>query len=116
MGSDTGTLQDLQTGEYDRHSAEDRILQILKVRGPMTLDQLGELVTPGGWAPSFLAIDRLSRSGHIELRRTKYGDYTMSLRPRREYTPHENHHRAHRPAWRGPTATCYDQAFSGTAG
>jgi hypothetical protein len=82
MGSDTRTLQVLQTGEYGRHATEDRILQILKERGPLTLDQLGELVSPGGWAPSFLAIDRLSRSGHIALRRTHYGDYEMSVIPK----------------------------------
>lgn len=58
-------------------STDERILSVLK-RGPQTLGQLSALPDVS-WAQAFLAIDRLSRSGAISLKRTAGRDYQVSL-------------------------------------
>lgn len=73
----------------ERPSIEDWILNIVNARGAVTLDQFGEFVSSASWASAFLAVDRLSRSGEMTLRRIKNGDYQISSRYRtaRSTTP-----------------------------
>ena len=65
--------------ECDRQlSTEERLLSALRGRGPQTIEMLASL--PGlSWTPVFLALDRLSRSGAISLKRTAGPDYQVSL-------------------------------------
>ena len=59
-------------------STDERLLSALRGRGPQTIEMLASL--PGlSWTPVFLALDRLSRSGAISLKRTAGPDYRVSL-------------------------------------
>lgn len=84
----TGNTTVERTGQ-ERPSIEDWILNIVDARGAVTLDQLGEFVSSASWVSAFLAVDRLSRSGQITLRRIENGDYQISSRYRtaRSTTP-----------------------------
>ena len=60
-------------------TAEYRLLDILRVTGPLTLDALSTLFNMG-WAEAFSIVDRLSRSRHIALHRTGTREYLVSIR------------------------------------
>lgn len=65
--------------ECDRRiSADERLLAALATEGPQTIESLASL--PGlSWAPVFLALDRLSRSGEVLLRPVGHGEYQVSI-------------------------------------
>jgi hypothetical protein len=63
-------------------SMEEWVLEILRQRRLHTLDQLGLLLPAANWAQLFLAVDRLSRSGAITLRKNGQGEYLLSLKRR----------------------------------
>lgn len=58
---------------------EDVLISLLKTCGPTTMDHLTRLLPSVSWSQVFLAVDRLSRCGTVSLRRTKMGDYAVSL-------------------------------------
>ena len=58
---------------------EDVLVSALKACGPTTMDHLSRLLPSVSWSQVFLAVDRLSRCGTVLLRRTKQGDYYVSL-------------------------------------
>ncbi len=60
-------------------SAEERVLEVLRASGEKTMEQLTASLPDVSWTQMFLAIDRLSRSGKVILRRTAPGDYRASL-------------------------------------
>jgi hypothetical protein len=60
-------------------SIEQLILAALRVGGDKTIEQLTASLPNVSWTQVFLAIDRLSRSGRVILRRTTRGDYQASL-------------------------------------
>lgn len=60
-------------------SIEQRVLAALRVGGDKTIEQLTASLPDVSWTQVFLAIDRLSRSGRVILRRTVRGDYQASL-------------------------------------
>src|SRR5678816_2107200 len=64
----------------DCPSMKEWVLSLLYERGMQTLDDLGAWVPQANWAGLFLAIDRLSREGTIELRRIGRGEYALRLR------------------------------------
>ena len=108
----------MQATELEPQSMEDRILRIVNERATLTLDQLVEHMSASNWAPAFLAVDRLSRSGHIRLRRTKNREYEISRRyghalglPRSESRGHRHWTRPHtKRAGRTHTDTRYGTA------
>jgi hypothetical protein len=62
-----------------RFTVEQWVLSVLMERGERSLDELGQSLPEMNWAQLFLAIDKLSRSGKICLRRAKDGDYIVGL-------------------------------------
>ncbi|TAJ07788.1 MAG: hypothetical protein EPO61_11705 [Nitrospirae bacterium] len=58
---------------------EQRLLDALTVKGAQTMEQLASLQPTVSWAQVFLAIDRLSRSGLVFLRRDGGCRYCVSL-------------------------------------
>lgn len=60
---------------------DERILDSLRTDGTQTLDRLSHAWPAEGWAPLFLAIDRLSRAGKITIWPPKNGDYLVSVTP-----------------------------------
>ena len=60
---------------------DERILDSLRINGTQTLDRLSHAWPAEGWAPLFLAIDRLSRAGKITIWPPKNGDYLVSVTP-----------------------------------
>jgi hypothetical protein len=60
---------------------DERILDSLRINGTQTLDRLSHAWPTEGWAPLFLAIDRLSRAGKITIWPPKNGDYLVSVTP-----------------------------------
>jgi hypothetical protein len=60
---------------------DERILDSLRTDGTQTLDRLSHAWPAEGWAPVFLAIDRLSRVGKIVIGPPKNGDYLVSVAP-----------------------------------
>jgi hypothetical protein len=64
--------------EYRRMStAEQRLLDVVK-EGPFTFDALSTRVEMN-WSQMFFAVDRLSRSRHVALRRTHSREYVVSI-------------------------------------
>ena len=63
---------------------EQRLLDALKMKGAQTIEQLASLQPTVSWAQVFLAIDRLSRSGVVFLRRDSGCRYCVSLNRTRE--------------------------------
>lgn len=59
---------------------EQRLLDALTVKGAQTMEQLASLQPTVSWAQVFLAIDRLSRSGLVFLRRDGGCRYCVSLK------------------------------------
>jgi hypothetical protein len=62
---------------------DERILDSLRTDGTQTLDRLSHAWPAEGWAPLFLAIDRLSRAGKVTIRHPKNSDYLVSVTPAR---------------------------------
>jgi hypothetical protein len=60
---------------------DEWILDSLRTDGTQSLDRLSHAWFAEGWAPLFLAIDRLSRAGKITIWPPKNGDYLVSVRP-----------------------------------
>ena len=63
----------------ESRSIDERILDALRTDGTQTLDRLSHALPAEGWAPLFLAIDRLSRAGKIAIGPPKNGDYLVSV-------------------------------------
>jgi DNA-binding MarR family transcriptional regulator len=58
--------------------SEGLLIQALHRRGPQTIEALSS--TSGlSWSQVFMAIDRLSRSGMVALRRSGRGEYQVSV-------------------------------------
>lgn len=66
-------------------SIDERILDSLRTDGTQTLDHLSHAWPAEGWAPLFLAIDRLSRVGKIVIGPPKNGDYLVSIMPDKDH-------------------------------
>lgn len=66
-------------GQGSGPSVEQRVLETLRMSGEKTVEQLTISLPDVSWTQVFLAIDRLSRSGRVILRRTVRGDYQASL-------------------------------------
>ena len=58
---------------------ESAILEMLQRRGPCSLDELYQGLSDYSWNQVFAAIDRLSRNGHLALRRPGRFDYLVSI-------------------------------------
>lgn len=58
---------------------EERLLDELKMRGVQTIEQLASSLPTVSWAQVFLAVDRLSRSGSVSLKRAGGCRYSVSL-------------------------------------
>ncbi|MBM4132907.1 MAG: hypothetical protein FJ245_03980 [Nitrospira sp.] len=58
---------------------EERLLDALKTRGVQTIEQLASSLPTVSWAQVFLAVDRLSRSGLVSLKRAGGCRYAVSL-------------------------------------
>jgi hypothetical protein len=56
---------------------EQEILQVLSKHGSTGLDELVTRFPGVGWSPVFLAVDRLSRSGHVMLELAGRGQYRI---------------------------------------
>lgn len=65
----------------ESRSNDERILDSLRINGTQTIDRLSHAWPAEGWAPVFLAIDRLSRAGKIIIWPPKNGDYLVSVTP-----------------------------------
>jgi hypothetical protein len=55
------------------------VVGILQERGPQTLDELGHCLPDTNWAQLLLAVDYLTRNGHISMDLVRRGDYLVSL-------------------------------------
>jgi hypothetical protein len=75
----TGGVRPDRAVRDERPAVEERILAALGTGGARTLEQLAAALPDVSWPQVFLAIDRLSRSGGVILRRTNRGDYQASL-------------------------------------
>jgi hypothetical protein len=64
----------------ERSSVEEWLLRVLMEQGERSLDELEQSLPETNWAQFFLAIDKLSRSGRICLRRAKDGNYIIDIR------------------------------------
>ena len=62
-----------------REDVESAILTTLERRGPCSLDDLYQALSDYSWNQVFAAIDRLSRNGHLALRRPGRFDYLVSI-------------------------------------
>jgi hypothetical protein len=61
-------------------SEKDRvILQVLRERGPCTIDELIYALPGFTWNQVFSAVDRLSREGGLAIQRSSRFDYLVSL-------------------------------------
>lgn len=69
----------------ESRSIDERILDSLRTDGTQTLDRLSHAWLAEGWAPLFLAIDRLSRAGKITIWPPKNGDYFVSVTPDKDH-------------------------------
>lgn len=65
---------------------EQQLLDALKMKGAQTMEQLASLQPTVSWAQVFLAVDRLSRSGLVFLRRDGGCRYCVSLNRTHEGT------------------------------
>jgi hypothetical protein len=62
----------------DHGTADERLVQALKNSGPQTLDRLA--ASSGmSWSELFFAVDRLSRTGKVTIRRLRRCEYEVSL-------------------------------------
>jgi predicted transcriptional regulator len=62
-----------------RSSSEDSLLEMLRRRGPQTMETLS-LISGLSWNQVFSAIDRLSRQGSVSLQRRPPCEYQVSAR------------------------------------
>ena len=60
-------------------SLVDWVVGMLQERGPQTLDELGQCLPDTNWAQLLLAVDYLTRNGHISMDLIRRGDYVISL-------------------------------------
>jgi DNA-binding Lrp family transcriptional regulator len=63
----------------DLISTDERLVRALKDRGPQTLERLA-VTSNLSWSELFFAVDRLSRSGRVTLKRIHRCEYELSLR------------------------------------
>jgi hypothetical protein len=82
-GFDERRTDMVKSGDRSREGAacERRLLQILRERGPQTLDTLCEL-PEFSWAQVLLTVDHLSRSRDISLEMIGPREYRVSLTER----------------------------------
>ena len=59
--------------------SEGLLIQALQRSGPQTIEALS-LTSGLSWSQVFMAIDRLSRSGTVALRRSGQGEYQVSVK------------------------------------
>jgi predicted transcriptional regulator len=65
-------------GQHELSPSQRRLLEILREKGPQTLDSLCEL--PGmHWAQVLLAVDHLSRSRDVAIEMIAPREYQVSL-------------------------------------
>ncbi|MEX5219189.1 MAG: hypothetical protein AB7G68_19965 [Nitrospiraceae bacterium] len=69
----------------DEGSIDERIVDLLQIHGPQSLDILSDVFCEEGWAQVFLAIDRLSRAERVLVGPPCNGDYIVSA----SWTPKE---------------------------
>ncbi|WP_447983951.1 hypothetical protein [Nitrospira sp. Nam74] len=60
----------------------EELISTLRIRGPLTMDQLLSLFPGTTWWQFFEVIDSLSRTGHIAIHMTGCRDYSVSIPPR----------------------------------
>jgi len=60
-------------------TTDERVVLALKDQSPQTLERLA-LVSNLSWSDLFFAVDRLSRSGRVTLKRIRRCEYELSLR------------------------------------
>jgi hypothetical protein len=60
-------------------STDERLVRALKDLGPQTLERLAA-TSDMSWSELFCAVDRLSRSGRVTLKRIRRCEYELSLR------------------------------------
>jgi hypothetical protein len=78
----TNELHSTSVAEADPCSRlESRLLGLLRERGAQTMDELPSLFPTVSWSQVFLAVDRLSRTGSVSLR--KIGAYEYLVLPTR---------------------------------
>jgi hypothetical protein len=63
----------------DLISTDERLVHALTDQGPQTLERLA-VTSNLSWSELFFAVDRLSRSGRVTLKRIRRGEYELSLR------------------------------------
>lgn len=78
MSTDTEPVSARVT-ERRQTSAERRILTSLQAGESRTIEQLTASLPDVSWSQVFLAIDRLSRSGQVVLRKVNGQGYLVSL-------------------------------------
>ena len=62
----------------DHIIADERLVQALKDSGPLTVERL--VVSSGmSWSELFFAVERLSRSGRVTIKRLRRCEYEVSL-------------------------------------
>lgn len=76
----TATPKAFDTITIDRPSVDEWIINILRTEGAQTMDQLAHALPATNWAPFFLALDRLSRTGEVCLWPPQNGSYLVSLK------------------------------------
>ncbi len=59
---------------------DGRILEVLRLKGPQTMESVMRALPDVTWAQVFSSVDRLSRSGKVILQQTPYRDYLIGLR------------------------------------
>ncbi|KXK05561.1 MAG: hypothetical protein NBKEAIPA_01561 [Nitrospirae bacterium] len=73
----------LQEETADVSLSHSRLLELLRERGPQTLDSLCA-VPDLGWAQVLMAVDHLSRSQQVSLEMIAPREYRVSLMERQE--------------------------------
>ena len=61
-------------------SVADQIVEAVRRVPDCTLDEIVRSLPDLGWAEVFLEVDRLSRSGRLQLAKRGLGSYTVRLR------------------------------------
>ena len=73
---------DVETTEtFGRDETDERILGLLRRHGTHSLDELSIVLPEVGWSKVFLAVDRLSREGKVNIGPPQRGDYQVSASP-----------------------------------
>ena len=67
-----------ENGDRDHTVTDERLVQALKNSGPQTLERLAAAAGLT-WSELFFAVDRLSRSGRVTLKRLRRSEYEVSL-------------------------------------